>query len=188
MKTLMIDMDNVITDGVFLDCINEYLHTNYKFGDFTSYYYVQDLIGDNNDFWTFASKKNFYLDAPLIKDCYEVIQKLNLQYDVYIVTSYLWNETTDISGVNLKNKYEYLKKILPFISPEKYIFTTNKNILNFDIRIDDRLPNLEGAETKLLFTAWHNKNLSNHELVKQNVVRVNGWKDIENLLLENKSV
>ena len=34
MKTLMVDMDNVITDSLFLDLINEFLGTNYKWNDF----------------------------------------------------------------------------------------------------------------------------------------------------------
>ena len=55
--------------------------------------------------------------------------------------------------------------------------------MNFDIRIDDRLNNLSGATTKLLFTAWHNKDLSKEELKKKNTIRVNSWKEIEDILL-----
>lgn len=183
MKTIMIDMDNVITDGVFLDYINDYFNTNYKLGDFKEYCYVQGLVGDNIDFWDYASKRNFYENAPLIKDCYEVLEKLNEKYELYIVTSYLWNESKDISGINLNNKYYYLKEMLPFINPERYIFTSNKKIMNFDIRIDDRMGNLEGADTKLLFDAWHNKEYTSDELKEKNVIRVNGWKDIEKILL-----
>ncbi len=183
MKTMMIDMDDVITDGKFLEYINDYLKTNYNIDDFTDYYYVQKLVGDNAGFWDYVSNKNFYQDAPLLDDCYEVLNKLNDKYDLYIVTTYLWNETRDISGINLMNKYNYLKEKLPFITPDKFIFTSNKRITNFDIRLDDKIGNLEGGSIKLLFTAWHNKSISDDELNASNIIRVNSWKDIERILI-----
>ena len=182
MKTIMVDMDNVITDGSFLTYINEYMGTNYRFEDLTDYYYVQQLIGDRGDFWDYISDKNFYENAPLIADCYDVLKKLNDSYNIYIVTTYLWNESKDYSGKNLMNKYYYLREKLPFIKPEKFIFSSNKEIMNFDIRIDDRINNLNGANTKLLFTAWHNKNIDDAVLKDSNVIRVSGWKEIEELL------
>ena len=104
---------------------------------------------------------------------------LNKKYDVYIVTSYLWRDVIDISGKNLGYKYYYLKEKLPFIDPSKYIFTTNKNLLKFDIKLDDKIGNLEGAETKILFNSWHN----NHETYSDDIIRVNNWKEIGDVLL-----
>lgn len=183
MKTLMIDMDNVITDGLFFDYIQEFLHKEINLEQISTYY-LQELIADQKiHFWEWVKEKDFYKDAPLFKDSYEIINKLNEKYDVYIVTAYLWKDTIDISGENLRNKYNYLKNNLPFITPEKYIFTTNKNLMNFDIRIDDKLENLEGASIKLLFSAWHNKNLDEEVLKQKNIIRVNDWSDIEKILL-----
>ena len=73
--------------------------------------------------------------------------------------------------------------MLPFISPEKYVFTTNKNLMNFDIRIDDKMDNLNGADIKLLFSAWHNQSLDEKVLRDNNVIRVNDWFDIEKILI-----
>ena len=112
-----------------------------------------------------------------------MLKKLNDNYELYIVTSYLWNEAKDISEINLMNKYYYLKEMLPFVKPERFIFASNKKIMNFDIRIDDRISNLEGSETKLLFNAWHNTDYSKEELDNKGITRVNGWKDIERILL-----
>lgn len=184
MKTLMVDMDNVITDSIFLDLINEFLDTNYKLLDLKNYY-LQELISDRKEeFWNFVRNKNFYDGASLFTDCFEVLEKLNTKYDIYIVTAYLWNDYLDISGDNLKNKYYYLREKLPFIGPEKYIFTTNKNIMNFDIRIDDKLENVIRAEVSFLFTAWHNRDLDDLYLKEKDVIRVNSWKDIEKALFD----
>ena len=120
----------------------------------------------------------------MFEGCYDVLRKLNDKYDLYIVTAYLWNDVIDISGDNLRNKYYYLREMLPFINPNKYIFTTNKNLLKFDIRIDDRLDNIMEADTKILFTAWHNRDLDDKFLEDNNVIRVNSWDDIEKLLLK----
>ena len=184
MKTLMIDMDNVITDSRFLDLINEFLGTNYEWNDFKTYY-LQEIIGDKKEeFWNYVKDRNFYEGATLFEGCYDVLKELNDKYDLYIVTAYLWNDVIDISGDNLRNKYYYLREMLPFINPNKYIFTTNKNLLKFDIRIDDRLDNIMEADTKILFTAWHNRDLDDKFLEDNNVIRVNSWDDIEKLLLK----
>lgn len=188
MKTIMVDMDNVITDGMFHDYIEKFYNTKIDSTEIKSYYYVQELTKDRKEeFWQYVSDKNFYLNALLFDGCYEVLEKLNRKYDVYIVTSYLWKETIDLSGNNLKNKYYYLREMLPFIKPEKYIFTTNKNIMNFDIRIDDKINNLDGSDTKLLFSAWHNRDVREEELKRDKIVRVNNWFDIEKILLNDES-
>ena len=58
--------------------------------------------------------------------------------------------------------------------------------MNFDIKIDDRTNNLENANTKLLFNAWHNKNITQEELDKENIIRVNSWLEIKDLLIKEK--
>lgn len=41
---------------------------------------------------------------------------------------------------------------------------------------------MEGAKIKLLFTAWHNKNISSKELESKGIIRVDSWYDIEKVL------
>lgn len=170
--------------GVFKDYIEEFYNTKIDLNEMSVHAYVQEVTrSQTEEFWEFVKNKNFYEKAPLFQDAKTVLEKLNKKYDVYIVTSYLWKETIDLSGNNLRDKYYYLKEMLPFVDPAKYIFTTNKSLMNFDIRIDDRLHNLDGAETKILFTAWHNKDIGEDELESQNVIRVDTWKDIADILL-----
>lgn len=108
MKKIMVDMDNVITDSVFLELINEFLGTNYKRNELKNYY-LQELIKHREmEFWEWAKDKNFYKGAVLFNGCYQVLEKLNEVYDIYIVTAYLWKDCLDVSGDNLKNKYYYL--------------------------------------------------------------------------------
>lgn len=179
MKTLMIDMDDVITIGNFNKYIEEFMGIKINMDEITNYYYVQDLVESKKDeFWKYVENKDLYKGAPLFEDCYDVLKKLNDKYDIYIVTSYLWTDGIDISGKNLGYKYYYLKEMLPFIDPSKYIFTTNKKLLKFDIKIDDKYENLENSDMKILYNSWHNNNIEYTD-----VTRVNNWKEIEEILL-----
>ncbi len=180
MKRLMIDMDNCITDAYFMERINEYLNTNYKLNDQKDFY-LQNLISKEKKggFWNYMTTHTFYGDCPLLKDCYETLKILNQKYKLYIATAYLYEESNpDISGINLKEKYDYLKKYLPFISPKQYIFISDKNLIHSDIAIDDRICNLENSDKKLLMTAWHNKDIDDKELEKKGIKRVNTWMEI----------
>ena len=90
MKTIMVDMDNVITDGVFHEYIEQFYNKKVDSSNVKSYYYVQELTKERTEeFWQYVSDKNFYFNAPLLNGCYEVLKKLNEKYDIYIVTSYL---------------------------------------------------------------------------------------------------
>ncbi len=186
MKTLMIDMDDVITDNQFSTFLEEFLNKKIDLNP-TNIKYKQDLIkGKEEEFKNIYEYKNLYKNAPLLNDCFETLQKLNQTYDIYIVTSYIWGKDIINPAENLKNKFNYLKEQLPFINPDKYIFIQNKKLIHFDIKIDDRLSGLENADTKILFSAWSNESIKDFELKEKNIIRANNWIDIEKLLLNNE--
>lgn len=182
-EKIMIDMDDVITKGGFLYLLNQYLHTNYQEEDFTGFY-MQDILPDKKAFFDWFFNQNLYDYCKLLPNAYEVLEKLNKEYDIYIGTAYLFREEPEKCGIILQQKFDYLKDHLPFIHPSQYIFLTDKSLLNCDIKIDDRIKNLKNAKRKLLFTAYHNQSLSKEDLDKQNVERVNDWKDIEKILIK----
>lgn len=187
MKTIMVDMDDVITNGNFSKILEDYLGYRPDFENIKNYY-IQDILGDKKeDFFSKFKDMNLYENATLVPDCYEVLKELSNYYKIYICTDYIWREIIEYAGNNLKNKYNFLYKELDFIEPKNYIFTADKSIINCDIKIDDKVSNIEGAKTKLLFTAWHNKHLTKEELDNQNIIRVNNWKEIRNVLLGNNN-
>ncbi len=184
-KTIMVDMDDVIVKGGFLYLINNFLGTNYTENDFTDFY-MQDSIPNKDEFFKYFLENNLYDHCEMLPDAYDVLKELNEHYDVFIGTSYIYKEIPNESGKILLQKYDYLLKHLPFINPYKYIFISNKNILKFDIKIDDKLDNLEGSDRKLLFSAYHNLNINDNDLGIQGIERVNDWQDIKDKLLNNK--
>lgn len=184
MKTIMIDMDNVITNGNFTFFLEEFLDKKLDFNKINVKYRQELIEGREDEFRNIYQFRNLYEDAPLLDGCYDVLKRLNDRFDIYIVTSYIWGEDIINPAENLKNKYNYLKKELPFIKPNKYIFTQDKKNMYFDIRIDDRLSGLENGETKLLFNSWSNKSINDDELKSKNIIRVTDWNDVEQILLE----
>ena len=183
MKTIMVDMDDVLTNGNFSKILEDYLGYKPDYDNIKNYY-IQDILGDKkDDFFSKFKDMDVYENASLLPDCYNVLKELNKHYKIYICTDYIWREIIEYAGNNLKNKYNFLYEKLDFIEPKNYIFTADKSIINCDIKIDDKVNNIEGAPMKLLFTAWHNKELSNEELDKENIIRVNNWKEIGEILL-----
>lgn len=183
-KKIVIDMDDVMVSGGFLFLINEFLHTNYKIDDFNTFY-LQDIIYDKDEFYKFFLKKNLYDYCKIEKNAYTIIKKLSKEYEIYVCTSYIYKEIVGESGIILKYKYDYLIKNFSFINPYNFIFTGNKNIIKADIKIDDKIENLKRANKKILFTAYHNKNISQEELKKKKIIRANTWSEIGKLLLKN---
>lgn len=184
-KKIMIDMDDVITTGGFLYLINKFLKTNYTMENFNEFY-MQDMLPDKKAFFEWFVNENQYDYCEMLPGAKEVIEELNKEYDVYIGTSYVFRDIPEESSIFLKQKCDYLTKELPFISPFQYIFIYDKSILNVDIKIDDKPDNLSNCDRKLLFNAWHNKNLTKDELEQNGIERVNNWYEIKNKLLNDK--
>lgn len=180
-RSIMVDMDEVITEGGFLYLINEYLGTNYTKEDVGGYY-MQDLVPDKDKFFKYFISKNMYDYNILLPNVKEVLEELQKYYDIYIGTSYIIPELPRESSMILKYKHEFLYDNLPFIKPENYIFITNKSLLDCDIKIDDKLDNLKNAKIKLLFDSYHNKNLSDDYLKSVGVIRVHSWLEIKDIL------
>lgn len=185
MKSIMVDMDDVMTYGNFSNMVEDYLGYVPDYASVKGYY-MQEVLGNKkDDFFNKFKDMNMYANATLLPDCYEVLKKLNDKYKIYIVTDYIWPEIVEFAGNNLRNKYNFLYKKLDFIPPQNYIFTSDKSIIKCDIKIDDRVKHILGAPTMLLFDAYHNREISKEELDKQNIIRVHSWKEIGELLLSN---
>ena len=78
----------------------------------------------------------------------------------------------------------FLLKTFPFLNPKNFIFTSRKDIVDCDIKIDDKVGNLKGlGEVKILIDGHHNKAYTEEELKMRGIKRVTTWKEIEEILL-----
>ncbi len=180
-KRIMIDMDYVITDGSFKAQIENYIGE--KIDTNKTGYYMQNALGDRKEEFFRKGPLNMYDGAILKDDAYEVIKNLNEVYELYIVTSYVIPDAHYQEGNHLKYKMEFLQKHLPFLTTEQIIFIANKDLINFDIRIDDSIKHLTRGETLLLYDAYSNQEYTKEKLEKRNIKRVMNWKEIAEILL-----
>lgn len=194
MKKILLDVDEVICFSGFLEAVNDFLGTNYEIDDFTEYYIDVAAVPENRmeEFAEFVNNRNLYKDANILPDAIETIERLNKVYDIYICSSCVNSLDVKGSGRIFKDKYDFLVTKLPFLDPQKFIFTNTKNLFKADIQIDDRLSNLGGEiETKILFPSYHNREITDDELKKNGVIRAgnnwkSGWHEVEKILIKNK--
>ncbi len=190
MKTILLDVDEVMCYSGYIEAVNDFLGEKHKLSEFKTYY-IDDIIPENKriDFYKYCGTINMYDKAVVMEDAVEVIKKLNEKYEIYICSAFVNPFYPKDAGKEVKDKFDYIYKNFPFLDPKKFIFTSVKNIINADIQIDDRLTHLEGkAGTKILFPSYHNKELTEKELKRVGVIRAGleeakAWREIEKILL-----
>ena len=184
----MIDLDDTITTDAYLTVVNNYLHTNYTYDDIKEYW-VDEIVPDDQmeEYLNyFYNEINLYDYANVHSNAIQVIEQLTKYYEVLICSAYIDHRDIQNCANLIVHKHKWLHKYLPCIDPANYIFTSNKKCINAEIKIDDKVANLDGAaEVKLLITAYHNKNISDEELKQKNIIRVNNWDDIADILLNH---
>ena len=187
-KIVLIDIDDVISDNVYLKVLNKMLGTN-KTEVECNEYHVEDNFSLTDkqieNYYNELGRVNPYEYSIIKPNCKETIEKLCEKYDVYICSAAALKENLKESGNYFKYKYDYIINNFPFLNPFNIIFTNNKPLIKGDILIDDKPANFVGGgfSTKILFTAFHNKNLTDEDLKKQGLIRVDNWKEIADILL-----
>ncbi len=120
----------------------------------------------------YPHQPEFFKDLDLIPGSVEVVQELCKKYEVYIATAAMEFELC------FTDKYNWLKKYLPFITWHNLVFCGDKSILNTDFLLDDMERNLKTfSGTPLLFTAPHNAHV-------QEYTRLNNWQEVANYFLK----
>ena len=186
MKKLMIDLDETICSPGYLEAVNNYLNTNYKYEDISTYF-VEDIMEEEQkekflDY--FYENLNIYETAKPMPHALEVIEELTNYYEVYIVSAFIDKRRLKDSSIMAKYKYEWILKNMPFIEPKKIILTGSKDVIMCDIKIDDKMSNLKGyGDIKLLVDHNHNRKYSFEELESLGIKRVYDWLQIREILI-----
>lgn len=177
--TVLVDMDDTIE--YLLPAWTEWINTRYgtsvqpdEITDWNVQNFFPALSRDevyaplfDNDFWsTVKPREDAILYLPKIMD---------LGFNLYICTTSNY-QTIRIKLQNIIDRY------FPFIPWERVITTTNKQLLNADILVDDGVHNLVGgAYKKILMSASHNKNYNAHD---NDMIRVYDWKEAYEKIIE----
>lgn len=185
-KTIIIDLDNVLVDCAMLARLNEFLGKSYVEEDFKDFY-KQDIIKDPQEkqrFFDFLFSTYFYKDVPIKDDVHKVLKELNKRFEVYLCSDFLWPNHEWKCDKLISDKYALFRKEFSYLHPSQFMFLRAKQYFNVDVQIDDRISYLSPyAKERLLFTTFQNQNIPDEELKKQNITRVNNWKEITERLL-----
>lgn len=186
-KKILIDLDDTILVDCYLEVVNKYLKKNYTYDDIKDYWVDEIVPEKSRDKYLkyFYNDINIYDFGKINEGAIETIENLTKYYEVFICSAYIdYRDIANCSKI-LIHKHKWLIENLPFIKPENFIFTNRKDVIPTDIKIDDKIENLKNCNTKLLITAYHNKNISEQKLKEENIIRVNSWMDIAEILLNH---
>ncbi|MEM9720157.1 MAG: 5'(3')-deoxyribonucleotidase [Bacteroidota bacterium] len=170
-KRLIVDMDGVLADvyAHFIQYEKEYTGLIKK---------KEDLIGVTEEAAftqtkTYVRSVGFFRTLPVIPNSQEVLEALNTQYQVYIVSSAMEFPNS------LREKYDWLAEYFPYIHWKQIVLCGDKRAIQGDIMIDDHFKNLDYFEEKTyLFSQPHNQAspAGRHE-------RVDSWEELRGKLL-----
>ena len=186
MKKAIIDVDDVLALDAFLNALNDFNKSNFKYEDVKGYY-VESLIPEEKiaSFRKFMREIDIYKYARVAPYSKEVLMQMMLEgYDIYPTSKYYSDIDKIIIPELIPYKCEFLQRNYPFIPTKNYIFINDKLMMDADLRIDDSISNLGGNGINLLFSAYHNKNIENEELENKQILRVSDWNDIGNKVLK----
>ena len=119
-------------------------------------------------------QSGFFRGALVMDGCQNVVNQLNDQYDLFIVSAAME------FPLSLSEKKEWLAEHFPAISWQQIVFCGTKTIINADIMIDDHFKNLDAFPGQtILFTQPHNMKMD-----AGRHTRANSWKELGSMLLQ----
>lgn len=171
MERLAVDMD-----GVLADVYEQFFR--YDERDFGIRRPLEQVIGvEERKAFPYINEyvytKGFFRTAPVVKDSFETLARLNEKYEVFVVSAAMEFPQS------LPEKLEWLNEHFPFLSWKQLVFCGSKTIVDADTMIDDHFKNLDQFRgTTILYTQPHNqlKDAGRHK-------RADSWNEIAGILL-----
>jgi 5'(3')-deoxyribonucleotidase len=170
-KTIAVDLDSTLNnlDEVWIAKYNYDWNDNKTKLDMTDWDTSKIVKPEcGKDIFKYFHEEGFFSKLGIQPHAKEVMQWLNEEYEVYIVTAYHW--------AKCQEKAEWVMRYLPFFDIKKLTFLNNKFMFHADYLIDDGGHNVEAFPNKaLLFDSpcpwnWY---------LGDKFERVHNWEEIE---------
>lgn len=172
-----IDIDDTIctTSTAVCEWLNERLGTSYSINDITTYSIENMLPPENRLLVSDAfTSKSMWKKLKMITDAAYYIQRMyNEGNEIYFITTTL--------PENMRKKENFLNSHFTFF-PDNYvrkhtIMTSNKQLINCDILIDDNLDNLTGERNYYSICLDYPWNKTDDSRLKR-FSRAKNWEDV----------
>lgn len=177
--TILVDMDDTIENltDAWVAYLNDRYGTSVKKEDITSWDLAEAFptLEKSQVFGALYDEALWERVKPLpgaVKYLKRLIDDGN---QVVIVTA----SHPDSVGVKMN---KVLFRYFPYFTYQDVIIASKKQLISGDFLIDDAPHNLGGNYMGLLFTAQHNKSITDEELVMKNAIRVDNWKEVYELI------
>lgn len=167
---LLVDIDDVIWD--LLKAWVEYLNTRY--GTSVSWEEIDEwdmkksfpMLTDKQIYEMFT-ELDFWMSVQPKIGAVEALKILQAKFNIYLLSA-TSVRTISVKSIALRDKF-------PMIDENHMIFCNNKQLVQGEYLIDDKLDNLIGGKyKKILFTAPHNKNIE----IPEDIIRCDSWSDV----------
>ena len=174
MKRICVDMDEVMADA-----LGEHL-TRYN-RDYDEQITVADLEGKwlwdvvsidrHHSLESYLRSEDFFEGLAVMPDSQRVLQRLQMNYEVFIATAAMEVPTS------FQQKFRWLGKYFPFIPASHIVYCGDKGILRADYLIDDNPRQLRRFKGEgILYSSPHNVGVKGYKMVKN-------WLEVEKLFL-----
>jgi 5'(3')-deoxyribonucleotidase/uncharacterized protein with PQ loop repeat len=170
---IAVDMDEVIADS-FSKHLS--LYNQMTGGNITKEMVSNQGIGAliprerREQFNAIPYSDGFFADLQVMTGAKEALSELSRDHEIFITSAAMEVPTS------FADKFQWMGKNFPFITPNQIVFCGGKTIINADVLIDDRSRHFTGFRgTGILFTAPHN--------VREDAdLRANNWDDVLKIL------
>lgn len=177
--TILVDMDDTIENlsEAWVNFLNEKYGTSVKPEDITDWDMWKAFPGiKKEDVYAALFEEALWETVKPLPGAVKYLKKLiDDGNQVYIVTA---SHPDTVSAKMNKVLFKYF----PYITYQNIIIASKKQLISGDILIDDAPHNMGGKYFGMLFTAQHNKTVTDESLVELNAVRVKDWKEVYDLI------
>jgi len=172
-KVIAFDMD-----GVLADLHTEWLHRYNRDHEDTvttnhvTSWDIHKFVKCGHDIYEYLKDRTLYDGVQPMPGAIEYVQSVVDKGHIPLVVTATYHNPNMIAA-----KIDWLKKHLPMVPPNHFVFMEDKRYIRADIMIDDSPKNLEFFQgVKLLMTAPHNH-------AEDRFIRVNSIQEVDQYLI-----
>ncbi len=174
MKRIAVDMDEVMADAVAEHLLryNRDHDERVTKADLHGKWLWDVVSVDRHPILeSYLRSDDFFAVLEVMPEAQRVMKALQEKYEVFIATAAMEVPTS------FEQKYRWLGKHFPFISPSHIVYCGDKGIIKADYLIDDNPRQLRRFSGEgILFSAPHNVDVTGYR-------RVKSWLEVEALFL-----
>lgn len=153
MARLLIDLDDTIVNlrGAWIEHYNNLHNTSYTVSDMDCWH-LEDKFGKG--VLDILYKESFFYNLKPFPNAIDVLKRLSKKHEIIIVTA-------SFIGFPMKEKGEWIRDNLSFLSKGSYCITSRKDLISGDLLFDDAPHNIETFKgITVALRAAHNKEAS----------------------------